>query len=61
MPSIKQDNYLEITKFIILNSKQEIKPESFYEDYEIVDLTNIETEVESAIRQYDQANRQLSL
>lgn len=61
MPSIKKDNYIDITKFIILNSKQEIKPESFYEDYEIVDLNNIEAEVQSAILAYDQANRQLNL
>jgi hypothetical protein len=56
--TISEDNYKEITKFIILNSKQNIKPETIYEDMDIVDLGNIESQVQSAIFAYDQVNRQ---
>ena len=56
--TITEDNYKEITKFIILNSKQNIKPESIYEDMDIIDLGNIETQVQLAIFAYDQIERQ---
>jgi hypothetical protein len=58
--TISEDNYKEITKFIILNSKQNIKPETIYEDMDIVDLGNIESQVQSAIFAYDQVNRQIA-
>jgi hypothetical protein len=60
MVTISKDDYKEISKFIILNSKQEIKPVSIYDNYNVTDKSNIETEVQKAISAYDEANRQLN-
>ena len=58
LTTIKEDNFKEITKFIILNSKQNIKPESVYSQMNnTVDLANIETEVSKAILSYDEISK----
>lgn len=61
MATISKDDYKEITKFIILNSKQQIKSTTTYLTFNETDKAKIETEVQNAITAFDAANRQLNL